>query len=63
MRSTFHAPGSPAAQADLAAMAGWTPSRRGFLGSLLVAGAATTAVGTAAAIVVAPDGAPKPRPV
>jgi hypothetical protein len=51
MRSTYHSAGSPAAQADLAVIAGWAPSRRGFLGSLLVASAATTAVGTAAALV------------
>ena len=44
--------GSTAAQTALAALAGWTPSRRGFLSSLLVASAATTAVGTAAAIVI-----------
>jgi hypothetical protein len=44
--------GSTAAQTALAALAGWTPSRRGFLSSLLVASAATAAAGTAAAIIV-----------
>jgi hypothetical protein len=52
MRHSHHAPGSPAAQADLTSLAGWTPSRRGFIGSLLVASAATTAAGTAAALIV-----------
>jgi hypothetical protein len=47
MRHSHHAPGSPAAQADLASLAGWTPSRRSFIGSLLVASAATTAAGLA----------------
>jgi hypothetical protein len=52
MRSSTHAPGSPAAQQSLQALAGWAPSRRGFIGSLLVAGAATTAAGTAAALAI-----------
>lgn len=52
MRRSHHAAGSAIAQADLAAIAGWTPSRRGFIGSLLVAASATTAAGTAAALTV-----------
>ena len=58
MRSTYHAPGSPAAQTALASLAGWAPSRRGFLSSLLVASAATAAAGTAAAIIVPAAAAP-----
>jgi hypothetical protein len=58
MRSTYHPAGSPAAQAALASLAGWSPYRRGFLGSLLVTGAATAA-GTAAAL-AAPSAATVP---
>jgi hypothetical protein len=58
MRSTYHPAGSPAAQAALASLAGWSPNRRGFLGSLLVTGAATAA-GTAAAL-AAPSAATVP---
>jgi hypothetical protein len=60
MRSTFHAPGSADAQADLASLAGWAPRRRGFLSSLLVAGAAAAAAGTAAAIIVPASAADTP---
>jgi hypothetical protein len=50
MRHSHHAPGSPAAQTTLQALAGWAPSRRSLLGSFLVVSAATAATGTAAAI-------------
>jgi hypothetical protein len=52
MLHSHHTAGSPAAQANLAVLAGWAPSRRRFLGSLLVAASATTTAGTAAALVV-----------
>lgn len=52
MRRSHHTAGSSAAQSTLQAIAGWLPSRRGFIGSLLVAGAASTAVATGAAIVM-----------
>jgi hypothetical protein len=61
MRRSSHPTGSPVAQSTLQAIAGWLPTRRGFLSSLLVAGAATTAVTTGAAIVLpaaAADDAP-----
>jgi hypothetical protein len=52
MRHSHHAPDSLSTQASLTALAGWAPSRRGFLGSLLVAASATAVTGTAAALVV-----------
>jgi hypothetical protein len=65
MRRSHHANGSTAAQSTLQALAGWAPSRRGLLGSLLVASAATTATATAAAIfspaAAADDAAVSPR--
>ena len=65
MRHSSHPTGSSAAQSTLQVLSGWLPSRRGFLSSLLVAGAATTAVATGAAIVLpaaAADDAPAMSP-
>ena len=64
MRHSHHVPGSPAAQADLASLAGWTPSRRGFLGSLLVvtSGTAATVTGSAIALTATANEAPGVSP-
>lgn len=59
MGNSHHAPGSADAQSALQAIAGWTPSRRGFLGSMLVTGAATAAgaaIFSPAAAAAAPAG-------
>src|SRR4051812_39976282 len=55
MRHSCHATGSEAAQTTLQALAGWTPSRRNVLGSLLTAGAAAAAVSSGVAIAFAAE--------
>jgi hypothetical protein len=62
MRHSHHAPGSPAAQAALASLAGWAPSRRGFLNTLLVLSSGAVATCTAAAIPAVSIAASVPSP-
>jgi hypothetical protein len=54
MRHPPHAPGSEAAQSTLQAIAGWAPTRRSVISTLLTVSAAATAVTAGASIAALP---------